>query len=250
MADMVSGSEAALKKWKEAIANSAEFKKRFKDDVVVRKIATQELSPEEVRRLVFGMGQTGFKAEAGAVVGRLKKIVGEDSGKMAALQNEAALNIMDPLLQREPNFRQFVKNYDKAFKNNPTLMKELFTEEQLNNFQALRDSASVTQKQAPDPNRFNFDRGVAVFAMGNRLARATQRVNISTKIISALRRAGSKGNRRQLLGEMLGYDPGSPTLSAVGPSIGAISAGQVGPPAGQQESEREEDPPGSETRGN
>lgn len=242
LSDMVSGSESAIRKWKEASAASAEFKRRFNEDSVLRKMATQELTPEESRRLIFGGGQTGFKPESARIIARMKEILGKESPEIAALQAEAALNIMDPLLRVEPNFKQFVVNFDKVMKNNDTVINELFVEDQIKNMRILRDAADATRKEAPDLRRLDFDRAAAVFlsrSEGASFAKAQLRIGLGARIINTLRRAGSKGNRREMLGKMLGYDPGANLLSRLGPTLGAIRSGQI---------DKDEDPPGSETR--
>lgn len=247
-ADMISGDPAAIARWREARqarrALGEQFEGRRGAANVIRQITENtEATPETLRRWVFGASAANARAEAGAVVRRLKEMVGEDSPEFRALRQEALLDIMDPLLRERPNVGQFVRNYDRLVRNNRTLTEALFPESS-GALKQLRDRAAATS--ARQESRFldqaGVSRGAAVAMFGHGLARAALKVSLADRAFRLLRRTAGKGPKRRFMGELLGYDPFRPLERAsgrvardvagvqAGQALGGESEGQVGEP--------------------
>lgn len=228
-ADMIKGDPAAVAKWKRARNAHQSYRENFKDNKVIRQLAEQQATPEEVRNWIFGSTQAGFKREAGATIRRIKAILGEDSPAMASLRHEALLDILQPLLKQDPDFRSFAKRYDNLVKDNPTLVRELFPHS-ANELGKLRKFASAVGNSDPQQimraSGFDFPRSVAVIMVGDALAKARLRINVAQRIGMMLTSPqGPQGmvGKRMILAEIFGYDPGASLLPPSAVAIGATT---------------------------
>lgn len=225
-ADMIRGDASAVSKWRDARRANMDYRERFTDNKTIRQLTEQQATPEEIRNWLFGASAAGAKKEAGAVTRRLKDILGEDSPEFTALRQEALLDIMDPLLQPEPNLNQFVRNHDRLVRRNQTLVDELMPESAT----ALRDLRDQvrTIRDRPEGGDFTgnmrLDRAIAVALGGHELARGALRVGIIASTIPLLRRAAGKSQKRQIMANMLGYDPmKSPLTDLRVPATGGVA---------------------------
>src|SRR3990167_4110027 len=230
--DMIKGSPEALQKWKNARTASAAYKERFRDNKVIRQLAEQKATPEEVRSWIFGASKMGFKKETGQLINRLKTIVGEDSPQFAALRQDALLNILDPLLKDKPNFNQFARVYDDLVKNNPTLVNELFPDS-ATHLSSLRMFASAIEKNKATPISLKIEETISRALVGHQIAKAAIRVTLLGQILKLMRFYGSKTQKSRVLGTILGYDPSIPLLPLKPALIGG--AVQTGIEQGQYE---------------
>lgn len=223
--DMIRGDPAALKKWKDARSAFSSYMKRFNDDKVIRKFAEQDATPEQMRQWVFGASSVGARPQAAQVVRKIGDIVGRDSPEFAALRQDALFDIMEPLHIKEPSMREFMKNYDRVVKNNPSLVNELFPDSG-RGLRDLRAVAEAVERKAPDARLVDLNRMGAVAMFGHGISRAAMKVNIAQQVFSRMRSAGSKKEKREIMGEVLGIDPDAPILpkrmilyGTVGPSV-------------------------------
>lgn len=226
--DMISGSPAAIAKWKEARQAHADYKARFFEDKVIRKMWQQEATPEELRKWVFGATITGAKKEAGATIGRIKQLIGEDSPEFRALRQDALLELMQPLLRETPDFVAFAKNYDALLLRNASLAKQLFPESETA-LKALRDFAAVSESVTPALKNQRIARMGAVAMFGHGIARAALRVRLAEAAFDILRKIPQESRRRQAMAEILGYDAGKPVFqarAAVIPAVGQTAVQQ------------------------
>ena len=223
-ADMISGTPEAIAKWKKARAAHAQYAKTFKDEKVIRDLTNMEATPETARKWIFGTNLTGAKSEAAGVVKKIKSIVGEESTQFRALRTDAALDILHPLLlqarqgptgtskvlQQEARARttKFIENYDNVVTKNPSLAKELFTTDQLKNLRDIANSVRKTEKVLDaDAGRI-----VGVLVAGHQLARRALMVTGITNIWRSLTAGNRYSQKRQIMSDLLGYDPYAPLL--------------------------------------
>ena len=183
-----------------------------------------EATPETARKWIFGTNLTGAKSEAAGVVKKIKSIVGEESTQFRALRTDAALDILHPLLlqarqgptgtskvlQQEARARttKFIENYDNVVTKNPSLAKELFTTDQLKNLRDIANSVRKTEKVLDaDAGRI-----VGVLVAGHQLARRALMVTGITNIWRSLTAGNRYSQKRQIMSDLLGYDPYAPLL--------------------------------------
>jgi cytochrome c556 len=237
-ADMVSGSAAALKKWTDANQAFRAYRETFNDNRVIRQLAQQQATPEEVRNWIFGANAVGAKAQSGEVVRRLKRVLGEDSPEFTALRQEATFDIVEPLLRETPNARQFINNYDKFARNNPTLARELLG----GNYpalQQLRDIVKGVDESMPPALRTRLNDVIARSAFGHNLSRRGMIVRTATDALDLMRRAVGTSRKRQIMSQVLGYDPMQPLVPAR--AVPAIAAPSAVGRAGAEERRRQEE---------
>ena len=218
--DMVTGNPAAIERWKGANDAFRQYKETFSDNKVIKQLAEQEATPEMVRRWIFGASSVGAKAEAGAVVGRIKSIVGEDSPQFVALRQDALFDIMEPLLREEPNFPAFARNYDKFVKRNPTLNKELFPDS-ISDLDKLRGFSAAIENNRASGFRINVDQSISRALFGHGIAKAGLKVSLMGQVIGLIKRAAGRSDKQRLMSELLGYDVTTPTIPFA--PVGAIS---------------------------
>lgn len=219
-ADMISGSPQAIAKWKGARAANERYRSLFSDDKLIRQIQSKGATPEEMRAWIFGTSAVGMRAEAARTVGKIKKILGEDHPQFNALRQEALLDIMQPLMKDKPDFNGFMDNYDRLVRKNPTVAGELFPES-MPALRALRGLAGSVEKAEPTRRLIDLDRIGATALFGHGIAKAGLKVNLAKKLFGALRMGGNKSVKRQIVSDVLGYDP----YSAVVPKKAALQGG-------------------------
>lgn len=210
-ADMISGDEAAIRAWREATAANKAYREVFSDNRVIRQLAEQDATPETVRSWVFGASAVGAKSEAADVVKRIKNIVGPDSPQFTAIRQEALLDIMEPILRERPNIKQFVRNYDRFVRKNPSLVKEIFPDSE-DALKRTRDIASAIMDRDPRTKILDLNRAASVAMFGHGLAKKSLLVRTARKGLEALRAARGKSAKRQMLAGIFGYDAGGPVL--------------------------------------
>lgn len=223
--DMISGNPAAITKWREATKAHADYVKNFKADKVIKSLATQEATPETMRKWVFGASLTGAKKEAALTVKKLKEMIGEDSPEFVALRQDALLDMMEPLLRETPDFKGFVKQHDRLMRNNSSLAKELFPDS-AESLKLLRDIANSAESLTPAQQQISIGRIGAVYVFGHGIARAAMKVKFAEVAFNSLRRIKNAGRRRQAMGDILGYDALAPLISprAAGiPAFGEVA---------------------------
>lgn len=216
MSRMIKGTPEALNDWKSARKAHSEYMKTFKEDDVIRKITEMELTPEETRRLIFGMSKV-YQPKSAKVVRKLKDILGEDSPEFTALRQDAALNIIEPLLGDTPNFKQFAKDYDALVNKNNSMLKVLFPEvRQRKAMEGLRNIAKgsdgITTKDFKD--KLSLSRLGAVALFGHGIARRAMQVNLAQKIFTMLGDPLKGSNRTKIMAEALGYDASRPIITS------------------------------------
>lgn len=209
----VRGDADNVKEWGQANQAAASMKSLFDSDKALANIRSKELSPEEARQAIFGADIVKAKRSAAMTVNKLGNILGKGSPEFEALRQEALLDLMEPVLREEPNFKQFAKNYDAFITKRNTLAQELLPQNTLDALATLRKAASSIHDRQGMQNALESLHAVgAVIMFGHKIAKAAMRVRLATQAFGQLRRLKDKSKQRKFLGELLGYDPYKPLI--------------------------------------
>lgn len=214
--DMITGDPETLTAWKNARKVWSVYKQNFSENKVIAQLVGKDTTAAQVKDWVLGASSMGAKKEASLVVKKLKKILGEDSPEITALRQEYLFDIIDPLLERQPNFTKFLQNYDRSIKNNFELLDELapFSRSGLEDLVKVADAAQKTGGALSPKLQIDFDRGIAVLSAGHQIARKGYIVANLRQILRAVREGIFGSSQKQLMyRELLGYDPDIPIIS-------------------------------------
>lgn len=154
---LIRGDENAVNLWRQARDLRADFGRRFNDSDVITKIMDENLTQEETVNLLFGGSKMGFGTKAGSIVKQVKAVVGEDSQAFRALKEEAFLRLFKNQ-DGGANFSgvKFEKAFTKAMQDNPTMMRELFTADEIAEIRQLaRIARTITDKKPGAVNHSN-----------------------------------------------------------------------------------------------
>lgn len=243
--DMIVGDPAAVEMWRNARSEWRQVMDRFDDDEIVRKlIFERNATPEQMREWLFGVASTQSPARAGETVRRLNTIFGRESEIMERVQADFMLDIIDPLLRDTPNLPQFVQNFDNLIQDRPTLVRELFTPDEIRAWEELsayvrgirhRPGTDITM--LPQDFMGKVSAFVVRMTIGHGIAKGGARVQLGTGILDRLR-VGTAGRlgRRQILEEVLGVYPLRPLVPH---GTGTVMGGVLGSRFGQPEQQRE-----------
>lgn len=224
--DMITGDPEAINKWKKARNLNQAYQETFRRDKVIRDLVDQQATPEQLKQWIIGASAAGAKKQAGQTVGRIKEIVGPDSDAFQSVRNEVALDMAEPLLRDDPDLKGFARRYQRIARNNPTVMKELFSEADRKRLKRLSDFARANVARGEPPPRRSLAQAVGefglIFGVGHRLAQGSARLNIGRKI---MQRLAETQNKRNFLGEVMGYDPKAPLIPKM--PVAATGAAQT-----------------------
>lgn len=168
---LIRGNAEAVDVWKKARELRTEFGKTFTEDAFVRKIINEDLNQEEVINSFFGGSQMGFKTQSARNIKNIKRILGSESEAFRALKEEAILrltkNQSDATTFSGAKFNTAV---EKAFKNNQSLMDELFTKAEQGDIRTFaRLAKQVTDRKAGAVNQSATFNKLARFAARSKL---------------------------------------------------------------------------------
>ena len=228
--DMIGGDEQALGAWRQARGAWAGYKRTFDENRVIKSLADMDTTPEMMRSWIFNANGVNANKEAALVVRGLNRILGPQSEQMNALRGEIMLDIAEPLLRDVPNIRAFVRNYDTAFKKNPSLQRALFP----NGMGDFGDLVSIARGVSKRPGAALPVGGESMFQMVNRkaaavlvghgLARGQVRIGFVRGLGEKIQQ-GTMGRmaRQNILRDGFGLDPTVPMFRS-GAAVGAAGA--------------------------
>lgn len=182
----LSGDTAALQAWVDARKLNQEWA-WFKETKVIADLISKEATPEQVSTWVIGTTVSGGKKQAGMVINKIKELLGDGHPAIDAIRQDFTYELMSPLLQNEPNLRQFVKNYDTMMRNNHTVVDALGITK--SDAETLRKFAQVAQHLPPEGQFYTVRELIRAFsqiAVGHEVAQGAARVKFSTKVLNAL----------------------------------------------------------------
>lgn len=210
-ADMLSGDKMAISRWRTANQAYRQHAQTFNADRTIRNLAENQATPEQLTNWIFGSSSVGAKAQSGAVVQRIKDIVGENSPEFNALRQQVVYDVMEPLLKETPNFKQFVNKYNQFVSRNPTLAKELFPDS-YDQLGRLKRQSEALLKTGGSKINFDLNQAAARALFGHGIAKAGLRVQIARNIIDLMRRTAEGSDKRKIMSELVGYDVGKPVI--------------------------------------
>lgn len=234
-ADMISGDPAAIQRWKDAREAFSGYKKNFDDNKVIQQLSTQQATPEQIKQWILGTSAVGAKKQAGSVVDQIGDLIGRDSPGFSAIRQETLFDILQPLLQENPNFPGFVKNYDTFVRNNPTLSKSLFPES-VTPMRELRDLVSSTSKIQSPRFQFNLTQAIVRTYFGHALSKGQARMSAFMAGMEFIKNSASRSRASKVTADLLGYDPNVNVMPVL--PLGSVGALQtLGEPAQQVQQE-------------
>lgn len=226
--DLVSGSADAITKWKSANSAFRQMFDTFRTETSIKNLIERSATPEDVKKWVYGKTAMGAGSHAGAVVSKLKTILGENSPEFTALKQGVAYDIvaplMDDVLQPEAvsNFR---KNLMKVKKDSPTLWKEMFSPEDM----AGLDSLNKMLQAAGDikgRKRFTKDMNQAIAAVLFPKAHPLRTGQVTLQVIDAtidrIRNIGAGSAQEQYIASLTGKPLAGTMFSAKTPAAAAL----------------------------
>lgn len=218
---MVRGSKNDLELWREANESTKEYKRLFDEDRVIRDMARQEATAQQMRNWLFNSSAVGSPKSAANTVRKMKDILGENSPEMSALRHETFIDVVQPLMKDNPNTNQFIRNYDEFIRKNDDLVQELFPGDSINQLKDLRDIVKGIQGRVPKDKTIDIDNAIARYSAGHGMSKAGQMVEIVTKGLRKARRMGGENEMRRFTRNVLGYDAAAPVLTPEPAILGA-----------------------------
>ena len=160
----------------------------FNDTKIIADLIKKDTSVDQFAQWLIGSSAMGKRGSA-AVVNKLKLLLGEDSPAIAAVRADFVYQLTEPLLQLEPNFRQFANNYDKVLRKNKPLADAL--ELQKADVAALAAYADVARQLPPSGHFYSLPevlQTIARLSVGHGVAKGAARVGFVTKSLNVLGR--------------------------------------------------------------
>lgn len=160
---LFSGDEAALGALKNARQLRREYAMQFGKEGVrgrdagrqtVAKILEQQPTDEGVINYIFGRSTLFGNQDAAKSVTHLKNLLGESSSEFAALKEAAFMRFAKASIKNgQFSPQKFVSAIDNSFDSNPTLLKELFSRQELAELRRFRGVVNRTIPPARATNR-------------------------------------------------------------------------------------------------
>lgn len=209
-AGLITGNPKVHARLMAAREANTRYKKTFKEDKVVNDLLNnQQAIPEEISNWIFGAESVLGKKDVGAVIGRLKAVLGEDSAAFSAIRQEQLFRIIEPLLNETPDLAAFIRNYDNLVLKRPTTVAELFPN-QKKPLAQMRVFAGVLEGIKGEGfnaiANFKLNETLSRLTFGHAIAKAQVRVSMGALAISMIRKATGQTAKKKIIDKFLGYD--------------------------------------------
>jgi len=235
--NLMSGDATALGKWREASEHRRLYAVNFDEKAVIRRIVENDLTQNEIKKLLLGLSEFNMPAQAARIVNEIKATNPANLNEiMSALQNDIKFDVMQPLLEAvdtgKVDLGGFLNRYNKVFgkRGDKELLTALFPDG-FDDITTLRDHALAAQRaiglkpsaiEGPLKDQLGgrqtdtsagvpfFDRAgvansLAVIALGHSLARSQLKVNFGRNILRRFMGGGGSSNvQKRILEEMTG----------------------------------------------
>ena len=221
----ISGDAAGLQAWKSARQANIRWRQNFSEDKVIANLISKEATPERYREWLMGASAMGVRKEASQTITRMKQVLGDNHPAIEGIRQDFLFEVVDPLIKVEPNFRQFVRNYDTMVRRNPELVKALDLRAEdltdLNNFAILQTRLPANTAIAS----FKDIRSTAArLFVGHQIAKAQVRVAWTANALHLVFGMDRIGKKR-ILYEMAGLKYGEVLIPKQGPLAAQFIAG-------------------------
>lgn len=225
--DMIIGDQMAVDAWKKAREYRGLRIDTFEaNPVIARLIANKEVTPKEFTNWALGASAVNGKNGVVAVIKRMKSIVGEDSPAMTGVRQEFLNDVLEPMLDKQPDLGEFIRRYDKSIAKNGDVVEAL-APYNVPGIKSLYEFSKAIKATGGDFNvALNGNRILAQALFGHQIAKAAMRRSIAESAIQYLRGTGG-GERRAIIREMLGYDPNKAIIPKKSLAFGAFAAEQA-----------------------
>ena len=234
----ISGDPTGVQAWKEARAAATRWHQRFSEDKVISQLIDQNATPEQYRQWLMGASAMNARREAASTVRRMREILGRDHPALEGIRQDFIFELAEPLLKEDPNFRQFVNNYDTMVRRNPSLVKELELDQKA--LKDMRDFARVQRDLPPSGKVFtrgDIVSGVSRMAVGHQIAKAAVRVEFTRRLANAM--AGvDVVTPKQIMADLVGVKFGEPAIPKASPLAAEFIAGAALTGLPQEEGEQ------------
>jgi len=228
-ADMIGGNPEALARWREFNSASKAHKARFKTDKAIKQLMDFDVTASQMHRWLLGASATGSKPNAAAVVNRVKQILGDNHPAIRGLQQDFLFEIAAPLLQKQPNFKQFLSNFDRVIRTNPELVRALDLDNtKLAQLRRFADTAKEIPGSPGVPRvrtgGFDFVQAFAVWMTphkGARLAKAGLQIKVMKSILRMIL-GKNRVTQKQILADLANAQLDGPMLPK-----GSVAAGRI-----------------------
>ncbi|KKL69275.1 hypothetical protein LCGC14_2116590, partial [marine sediment metagenome] len=217
----LSGDTAAVKAWKKAIDANTQWRKNFSDDKAIANLIKEDATPNQIRQWLVGASVMGGRKQAVLTIQRMKRVLGDDHPAIRGIRFDQLFELAAPLLKDQPNFNQFVRNYESALRLNAPLMRELNLT--TGNMRELVDFAKVQTRLPPTRAMFSSDLPtmMARVFVGHDIAKAGLRVNIFRDVARRVPFLDvATISKKQILAEIARVKIGEPAI----PKNGVLAA--------------------------
>lgn len=177
---ILDGNEDALRLWQEARAGRRDVAQRFESDAILGRLietvpesgeTALRATPQEALNYIFTASGRGAKQGAGRTLRVLRNELGEDSDAWQALREEAFLRLLNNQninnlnqgAEMATNFSgdRFATAFSSMQRNNPEIINNLFTQDEISLMTDLQDVARRIQNT---PRVRSNPSGTAAFA--------------------------------------------------------------------------------------
>lgn len=164
-ARLFSGDEGAIAQLKQAIGLRREYGKMFEPHTrgdeagqFIQKVISEDRTGEEVINWIFGKARLGSKGTSARAALRLKTIFGDDSLEFGALREAAWMKLAYDNRGNLVSPGRFVSNIDEIFQQNRSLLEVLFSADEQNLIQGIKDAfaRTVTPSKVTNPPKTAF----------------------------------------------------------------------------------------------
>lgn len=165
---LMSGDEGAMEALKEARKLRVEYGAKFqarpkmnrsgkavpdKAGEFMEKLISADPTDEQVINYIFGLRRVGGKNEGAAIAKKIKTVLGEDSQEWSALRQAAFLRLTEPTRgSTVTSGQQTLGMLQKELLESPTLMRELFSPEEIGKLRRFADAVKRAQPGPVNPS--------------------------------------------------------------------------------------------------
>lgn len=145
---LISGDDNALAAFKNARTLRYRYGQMYQSSKVIERMTEGDLTPEQASNLIFGASQLGTGksvTEAVDTVRKLRTLLGPESEGYNLLRQEAFLRLLKGQPDKGWSAAKFRTSFDRAMRDAPTLMREMFSTEEIGRMRALRSVGARTQ---------------------------------------------------------------------------------------------------------
>lgn len=188
ISDMITGSAESVSRWRTATDVRRAIENPTQIDRTIVNLAKRNADPEELHRYLLGTTAMGLPS-SGRLIRRVKELLGDNHPAVEGIRQDYLFEVASPLFQEVPDLKAFITNYDKALKNNSSLIKSLdITQSQM---APLRAFAVAALKHPPNSlitflGRTSGARFFALHFSNHQLGKAALRANMFTNVIKMM----------------------------------------------------------------